>query len=95
MHTSLTVPIEDVKATEHDFFKYVRLASGEFRFCRVYNAHVEIVKKDEKVISAGQIGVRKDAFKFFAYGSQTLGIKFLNSDEDELTRILDKKCIWF
>lgn len=67
------------------YIKYVKLSTGEFRFCDATRmSHCDMVDRErETPVSAGTLKLRKGTgFSFDDYGSTTLKLNGMNSQGD-------------
>ncbi len=71
-------------------YKYVQVAPGEFRFLAIFdNHHVTLVRDGETPISAGNIVITPDYFRYLSYGSQSIGLPKVD-DQHFLEIALDR-----
>jgi hypothetical protein len=82
---------------QKDWLKYVRMNSGEFRFISLgtMQQHSTVVSEGETAVSAGTIQVYPNRWCYEGYGSSTLDLLSLSSDECLLTEMLDRPCSRF
>jgi len=83
---------KQVAATGRNWYKYVRMGDGSFRFVHIEKGieHAGMVEEDESAASAGLVVVHSTGFHFEGYGSSTLGVTWDNQDEGLLTAVLGR-----
>jgi len=81
----------DIDPKDFVSLKYVGMADGTYRFAHVMDEHCQMVNEGEVPISGGVIMVAPDYWKMQSTGSMSLKLPTTAEDEDNLTRILNRR----
>lgn len=84
---------DEIKTDEGGcIYKFVKLASGEWRFWKGgtswCSAHSDMVKEGEKAVAAGALGYGFTHFNLVQSYSSTLGVAIGEADAEELQKLL-------